>query len=77
MGVLPPSFSAGETSLVPGLVEARDDPAKKRIRARLMDLDDLQLSGLDLTSVDIATLRGCPRLSHAFAASGGAQRDRQ
>ena len=60
MAALPASFSAGESSLVRRLVEAKDDPAKKRIRAWLMDLDDLRLSGLGLTPVDIATLRGWP-----------------
>jgi hypothetical protein len=61
MAALPGSFSAGESSLVRRFVEAKDDPAKKRIRAWLMDLDDLQLSALGFTPVDIATLRGCPR----------------
>ena len=70
MAALPASFSAGESSLVRRLVEAKDDPAKKRIRAWLMDLDDLRLSGLGLTPVDIATLRGCPRSSHAYAVGG-------
>ena len=58
MAALPASFSAGESSLVRRLVEAEDDPIKRHIRARLMDLDDRQLSDFGFTPVDIATLRG-------------------
>jgi hypothetical protein len=44
--------------LVLGLVGARDDPGKERIRMWLIDLDDVQLrSGLGLTVEDIAVLR--------------------
>jgi ABC-type multidrug transport system fused ATPase/permease subunit len=46
------------SSLVRSLVLAKDDPAKRRIRARLSDIDDVRLSGLGLTSEDIAALRG-------------------
>jgi hypothetical protein len=46
MAALPASFSVCESTLVRRLVEAKDDPAKKRIRAWLMDLDDLQLSAV-------------------------------
>jgi hypothetical protein len=58
MAALPASFPAAQSSFVRRLVAAKDDPAKKRIRAWLMDLDDRQLSGFGLTPVDIATLRG-------------------
>jgi hypothetical protein len=67
MAALPANFPAAESSFVRRLVEAKDDPAKKRIRAWLMDLDDQQLSSLGLTPVDIAMLRGCPRRSHSDA----------
>jgi hypothetical protein len=47
------------SSLVRRLTRARNDPGKERVRARLMALDDAQLSsGLGLTSGDIAVLRG-------------------
>jgi hypothetical protein len=46
------------SSLVRRLVQARDDPAKHRIRAWLCDLNDGQLSSFGLTSEDIAVLRG-------------------
>jgi hypothetical protein len=45
------------SSLVRRLVQAQDDPAKRRIRAWLCDLNDEQLSNLSLTSEDIAALR--------------------
>jgi hypothetical protein len=46
------------SSLVRRLVAAEDDPAKRRIRAWLADLDDERLSGFGLTPEDIAILRG-------------------
>jgi hypothetical protein len=48
------------SSLVRRLVQAQDDPAKRRIRAWLCDLNDEQLSNLNLTSEDIAALRSAP-----------------
>ena len=45
------------SSLVRRLVQAQDDPAKRRIRGWLRDLDDSQLLSLGLTSEDIAVLR--------------------
>jgi hypothetical protein len=45
------------SSLVRRLVQAQDDPAKRRIRTWLCDLNDEQLSNLNLTSEDIAALR--------------------
>jgi hypothetical protein len=60
MDALPASFPAAQSSivLVRRLVEAKD-PVKRHIRARLMGLDDRQLSDFGFTPVDIATLRGC------------------
>jgi len=46
-----------ESSLVRRLVQAEDDPGKRRIRGWLSDLDDAQLLSLGLTSEDIAVLR--------------------
>jgi uncharacterized protein YjiS (DUF1127 family) len=45
------------SSLVRRLVEARDDPAKQRVRAWLRDIDDRRLSDFGLTREDIAVLR--------------------
>jgi hypothetical protein len=61
MDALPASFPVAQSSLVRRLVEAKDDPVKRHIRARLMDLDDRQLLDFGFTPVDIATLRGCWR----------------
>ena len=47
-----------KSSLVRRLVAAENDPAKRRIRAWLTELDDERLLGLGLTSEDIAILRG-------------------
>jgi hypothetical protein len=46
-----------QSSLMRRLVQAQDDPAKRRIRSWLCDLNDEQLSNLGLTSEDIAALR--------------------
>ena len=62
------------SSLVRRLVQAQDDPAKRRIRAWLRDLHDAQLSGLGLTSEGIAVLRDKFEPSRAVAeqtADGG------
>jgi hypothetical protein len=64
MAALPANFPAAESPLVRRLVEAKDDPVKKRIRAWLMDLDDQQLSAFGFTPVDIAILRGCQKRIH-------------
>jgi hypothetical protein len=46
------------SSLVRRLVQARDDPAKQRIRRWLSDIDDERLLSFGLTPDDIALLRG-------------------
>lgn len=46
------------SSLVRRLVAAKDDPAKRRIRAWLANLEDERLTGLGLTPQDIVILRG-------------------
>jgi hypothetical protein len=51
-------YSKAKSSLVRRLIAAENDPAKLRIRACLIALDDERLSGLGLTSEDIAILRG-------------------
>jgi hypothetical protein len=46
------------SSLVRRLVQARDDPAKQRIRRWLGDINDERLASFGLTPEDIALLRG-------------------
>ena len=46
------------SSLVRRLVQAKDDPAKQRIRRWLSDVSDERLLSLGLTPEDIALLRG-------------------
>ena len=58
MTARPASNLKVRSSLVRRLVQAQDDPAKRRIRAWLCDLNDEQLSSLGCTSQDIAVLRG-------------------
>ena len=53
------------SSLVRRLVQARDDPAKRRIRHWLSDINDEQLLAFGLTEEDIALLRARPEGPHA------------
>ena len=46
------------SSLVRRLVQAKDDPAKQRIRRWLSDINDERLLSFGLTPEDIALLRG-------------------
>jgi hypothetical protein len=46
------------SSLVRRLVQARDDPAKQRIRRWLSEINDERLLSFGLTAEDIALLRG-------------------
>ena len=46
------------SSLVRRLLQAKDDPAKQRIRRWLSDIDDKRLLSFGLTPEDIALLRG-------------------
>ena len=48
----------GRSSLVRRLVQARNDPAKQRIRRWLSDINDDRLLSFGLTEEDIALLRG-------------------
>jgi hypothetical protein len=60
-----------KSSLVRRLVAAENDPAKRRIHAWLTELDDERLSGLGLTSEDIAILRGTrSRLGACYPKNG-------
>jgi hypothetical protein len=57
MAARPARHLNARSGLVRRLVQARNDPAKERIRAWLRDLDDGQLSSLGLTPEDISVLR--------------------
>jgi hypothetical protein len=56
------------SSLVRRLVQAWDDPAKRRIRHWLSDINDEQLLAFGLTQEDIALLRGTLEGPHACEA---------
>jgi hypothetical protein len=56
-----PDCGKSGSSLVRRLVQAKDDPAKHRIRAWLCDIDDERLRRFGLTNEDIAMLRGPAR----------------
>jgi hypothetical protein len=58
IAALPAGRQTAGSSLVRRLVQAKDGPAKQRIRAQLSAIDDERLSCLGLTSEDIAALRG-------------------
>ena len=57
MAARPARHLKARSGLVRRLVQARNDPAKERIRTWLRDLDDGQLSSLGLTPEDISILR--------------------
>jgi len=52
------------SSLVRRLVQARNDPAKQRIRRWLSDINDERLLSFGLTPEDIARLRGSRNFLH-------------
>jgi len=54
----PAALPRARSSLVRRLVAAENDPAKRRIRAWLANLEDEGLSSLGLTPQDIVILRG-------------------
>jgi hypothetical protein len=54
----PAGCRTARSSLVRRLVQARDDPAKQRIRRWLGDINDERLAGFGLTPEDIVLLRG-------------------
>jgi hypothetical protein len=58
VAVRPVERPIARSSLVRRLILAKDDPAKRRIRAWLSDIDDERLFCFGLTSEDIAALRG-------------------
>jgi hypothetical protein len=54
----PAGCRKARSSLVRRLIQAKDDPAKQRIRRWLSDINDERLLGFGLTPEDIALLRG-------------------
>jgi hypothetical protein len=54
----PATCRKARSSLVRRLVQARNDPAKQRIRRWLSDINDERLLSFGLTPEDIALLRG-------------------
>jgi hypothetical protein len=54
----PARHRRARSSLVRKLVQAKDDPAKQRIRRWLSDISDERLLNLGLTPEDIAVVRG-------------------
>jgi hypothetical protein len=55
-----PRCLKAQSSLVRRLVQARDDPAKRRIRHWLSDINGERLLAFGLTQEDIALLRRVP-----------------
>ena len=62
MAALPLHVRICQSSFVRRLVNARNDPAKTRVRAWLLNLDDARLAGFGLTPEDIAMLGGRPTM---------------
>jgi hypothetical protein len=58
MAKRPPGCRKARSRLVRRLVQAKDDPAKQRIRRWLSDIKDEQLLGVGLTTEDIGLLGG-------------------
>ena len=58
MAAIPTTASVVMSSFVRRLLQAPDDAAKRRVRARLLEIDDDRLLGFGLTGEDIALLRG-------------------
>jgi hypothetical protein len=56
-----PRCLKAQSSLVRRLVQARDDPAKRRMRHWLSDINDERLLAFGLTQEDIALLHRVPR----------------
>ena len=58
MAAIPTTASVVMSSFVRRLLQAPDDAAKRRVRARLLEIDDDRLLGFGLTREDNALLRG-------------------
>jgi uncharacterized protein YjiS (DUF1127 family) len=57
MAAMPMPVPVAQSTFVRRLLRAHDDPVKQRVRARLMEMDDVQLLRFGLTREDIALLR--------------------
>jgi len=58
MAAIPTTAPVGKASFARRLLQARDDAAKRRVHAWLLEIDDDRLLGFGLTPEDIALLRG-------------------
>ena len=58
MAAIPTTAPVAKSSFVRRLLKARDDAAKRRVRAWILEIDDDRLLGFGLTPEDIALLRG-------------------
>ena len=58
MAAIPTTAPVTKSSFVHRLLQTRDDAAKRRVRAWLLEIDDDRLLGFGLTQEDIALLRG-------------------
>jgi hypothetical protein len=58
MAAVPVAATPPESSFVRRLLETREDPAKARVLAWLLSIDDARLLGFGFTPEDIALLRG-------------------
>ena len=58
MAAIPTTAPVAKSSFVRRLLKARDDAAKRRVRAWILEIDDDRLVGFGLTPEDIALLRG-------------------
>jgi uncharacterized protein YjiS (DUF1127 family) len=57
MAAVPTTAPVAQSSFVRRLLQARDDAAKRRVRAWLLEIDDDRLLGFGLSREDIALLR--------------------
>jgi len=58
MAAVPTTALVAHSSFVRRLLQARDDAAKRRVRAWLLEINDERLLGFGVTPEDIALLRG-------------------
>ena len=61
MPAMPVAAPLAQSRLVRRLLHAHDDPAKRRVLAWLLDIDDARLLAFGLSAEDIAILRAFAR----------------
>jgi len=67
MSALPLNVPPGRSNLVLRLISARNDPAKARMLAWLLNIADERLAGFGLTPEDIAILRSRRNLGNYYS----------